>query len=244
VKPIYLLAGALLSLPLSTAYAQSGRDLAEAQALYRQANAPAAARSTRQIMEHQSIGFWGDGTYQPGALRTFDNRRRPVPGLRYHAALRMLEAQDSMNTDSTHFWPVGSLRGFDVGEAGDPEHPLRRFRPRLVKEGLTGPARRDFVEVLTAVDAGPLLLAWLYPPGPDPDKIGRRPLIQQLMAGPGVGGDEPLRPLALNQAEVLRLFGKRAEEVRSYAAGEHLRYDQPNEVARMVDYFNRVAVAK
>jgi hypothetical protein len=244
MKPTYLFAALLLSLPLAAA-AQSSRDQAEAQALYRQANAAPAGPGLRKALSQQSMGFWGDGTFQFGALRTFDNRRRPVPGLRYHAALRLLEAQDSLNPDTTHLWPLGSLRGFDVGEPGNPDAPIRRFRPHLVKEGKGSTAtRREFVEVLTTVDAGPLLLAWLYTPGPEAEATGKRALTQVLVAGPGVGFDEPLRPIELNQADVLRLFGKRSDEVRSFAAGQHLRYDQPTEVARMVDYFNRVAVAK
>ncbi|MEJ7663603.1 MAG: hypothetical protein WKG07_30715 [Hymenobacter sp.] len=91
---------------------------------------------------------------------------------------------------------MGSLRGFDVGgEPGDPDKPVHRFRPRMVREGKGG-VRREFVEVLTAVDAGPLLLAWLYAPDPEAGKTGRAP----CRAGAGgwprcVGSDEPLRPL-------------------------------------------------
>ncbi|GAA4347966.1 hypothetical protein GCM10023185_03430 [Hymenobacter saemangeumensis] len=229
---------------MSNTYAQSSRDQAEALALYRQTNAAATAPGLRKALSEQTMGLLDDGQFRLGALRTFDNRRRPVPGLRYHAGLRLLEVQDSLGSDTTHLWPVGSLRGFDLGEVGDPENPLRRFRPRLVKEGLTGTPRREFVEVLTTVDAGPLLLAWLYTPGPDPEKTGRRPLVQVLVAGPGVGNDEPLRPVALTKDDVLKLFGKRGEEVRSFAAGQRLTYDKATDVARMVDYFNRVALAK
>jgi hypothetical protein len=245
MKSLYLLGIILLMQPLAPTWAQSARDYAEAQALYRQANAIPTSAGLRQALSLQATGFWGDGIFKPGALRTYDNRRHYVPGLRYHAALRLLEAQDSMNVDTTHLWPVGSLRGFDVGEAEDSGNPLRRFRPRMVREGKgMGTLRREFVEVLTTVDVGPLLLAWLYTPGPEDEKTGRRPIVQVLVAGPGVASDEPLRPLELNQAEVLRLFGKRSEEVRSFAAGQRLKYDQPQDVARMVDYFNRVAVAK
>lgn len=245
MKPAYLFFIIPLALPLAPVAAQSSRDQAEAQALYRQTNAIATSAGLRQALNLQTTGFVGDGTFAFGALRTFDNRRRPVPGLRYHAALRLLEAQDSLGSDTTRLWPVGSLRGFDLGELGDPESPLRRFRSRLVKEGKgMGTTRREFVEVLTAVDAGPLLLAWLYTPGPEEAGTGRRPLAQLLVAGPGVGTDDPLRPVELGKENVLKLFGKRDEEIRSFAAGQRLSYDKAPDVARMVDYFNRVALAK
>lgn len=194
----------------------------------------------RASLHQQVAGFVGDGAFQFGALRTYDGRYRPVPGLRYHPGLHLLEAQDSLNTDSTHLWPVGSLRGFDLGEAGDKETPLRRFRPRLVKEGSAG-TRREFVEVLTAIDAGPLLLAWLYSVAP----AGRPPLVISLLAGPGAPtGAEPLRLLEPTQAAVLHLFGARANDVRAFATLQHLDYTRPDDIARMMDYYNRVAVVK
>lgn len=223
------------------ALAQASRDLAEARSLYAQANRPPNETNLRTNLKTQGSGFFGDGSLQPGALRTFDGRYRPVPGLRYHAGLRLLEAQDSINTDSTHLWPVGSLRGFDLGEPGAATAP-RRFRPRLVKEGSAG-QRREFVEVLTAVDAGPLLLAWLYTSGADA-VAGRLSMAPLLLVGAGNDPGEPLRPLELSQANVLRLFGKRAEAVNAYAMTKQLLYDKPTDVARMLDYFNRLAVVK
>ena len=83
---------------LRPAAAQSSRDQAEAHTLYAQANHQPMAAALRAGLTNQSSGFFGDGTLQPGALRTFDGRYRPVPGLRYHAGLRLLEAQDSINT--------------------------------------------------------------------------------------------------------------------------------------------------
>ncbi|GAC1371653.1 MAG: hypothetical protein NVSMB30_11500 [Hymenobacter sp.] len=222
--------------------AQAAHDQAEARALYQQANAhPGLAM--RALLQQHAAGFLGQGAFQLGALRTYDGRRRPVPGLRYHTGLRLLEAQDSLNTDSTHLWPVGSLRGFDLGEADDPASPLRRFRARLVKEGSAG-TRREFVEVLTAIDAGPLLLAWLYQPPAGAAGPGRAALTGTLMAGPGAGSPEPLRPLEPTQAVVLRLFGARADEVRSFVSGQHLDYTRPADIARMMDHYNRVVVVK
>jgi hypothetical protein len=225
------------------AHAQSSHDLAEARTLYRQANTLPNTTALRADLTRKASGFFGDGTFQPGALRTFDGRYRPVPGLRFHAGLRLLEAQDSINLDSTHLWPVGSLRGFDLGEPGGKGADApRRFRPRLVKEGSTG-TRREFVEVLTAVDAGPLLLARLYTSGADA-AAGRLSLAPLLLVGSGTEPDEPLRPLDLSQAAVLRLFGKRDDDMKKFADAQHLKYEQPADVARLIDHYNRVAVVK
>jgi hypothetical protein len=223
------------------ALAQASRDLAEARTLYAQANRPPTEATLRAGLQAQSSGFFGDGSLRPGALRTFDGRYRPVPGLRYHAGMRLLEAQDSISLDSTHLWPVGSLRGFDLGEPGDATPP-RRFRPRLVKEGSAG-QRREFVEVLTAVDAGPLLLAWLYTSGADA-VAGRLSMAPLLLVGAGNDPNEPLRTLEPSRSSVQRLFGSRAEVVNAYAMTKQLVYDSPADVARMIDYFNRLAVVK
>ena len=216
----------------------TARDVTDAQRLYYQANAGATAQPLRAALSESAHGFLGDGTFQAGALRTFDGRRRPLPGLRYHVGQHVLEAQDSLDTKLTHLWPVGSLRGFDIGEE---ETAPRRFRPRLVRDGGVGGTRREFIEVLTTLDGGPLVLGWVY--SPVPAEAAGAPL-QTLVAGPGYAGSEALRPLELTQAAVSRLFGKRADQVRTFATSENLHYDQPADVARLVDYFNRVAVVK
>lgn len=223
------------------AAAQTAREQAEARTLYQQANTAPNTKTLRASLVQQASSFFGDGKFQPGALRTFDNRYRPVPGLRFHAGLHLVEVQDSIELDSTHLWPVGSLRGFDMGELGGrgADAP-RRFRPRLVKDGAGG-SRRDFVEVLTAVDAGPLLLAWLYSYGADA-AAGRLSATPLLMVGSGTDANEPLRPITLSQPEVLRLFGKRDKDVSTFANAQHLQYDQPADVAKMIDHYNRVAV--
>jgi hypothetical protein len=225
------------------AQAQASKDLAEARTLYHQANTPPNSSALRANLARQGSGFFGGSMFQPGALRTFDGRYRPVPGMRFHAGLRIVEAQDSIELDSTHLWPVGSLRGFDLGEVGDKGTAgTRRFRPRLVKEGAAG-MRRDFVEVLTAVDAGPLLLAWLYSSGADAT-AGRLSFAPLLLVGAGNEPDEPMHTIDLSQAAVLRLFGKRDDDMRKFAEAQHLHFDQPNEVARIFDHYNRVAVVK
>lgn len=210
--------------------------------LYRQANTGATGLARRAALRQESAASPSHDKFQFGTLRTYDGHAIVVPGLRYHAGLRLLEVQDSVSLDSTHLWPAGSLRGFDIGEAGDKTEPLRRFRSRLVKDG--GSPRPEFVEVLTAIDAGPLLLAWLYAPSPTPAANGQRPLVGTLVAGPGTPGGEPLRPLELAQASVLHLFGSRTKDIRSFADEQHLDYTRPGDIARLMDHYNRVAVVK
>ncbi len=223
------------------AWGQASRDQAEAVVAYQQANASPTGVALRGALGQQSSGFVGDGSFAFGFLRTYAGRYLPIPGLRYHAGLQVLEVQDSVTIETTHLWTAASLRGFDVGEPDDPEVPVRRFRSRLVKEGSAG-ARREFVEVLTAVDAGPLLLSWLYGVAPTPTADGHRALVATLLAGPGTVGSEPLRPLEPTQVAVLRLFGSRSDDVRAFADTNQLDYTRPADIARMMDHYNRMVV--
>jgi hypothetical protein len=233
-----------------TAAAQAGHPAADpGRALYREANAPAASLRLRAATSQHENEYLNKGTYETGYLRLLDGRRVLVIGLRYHVGQRVLQVQDSLQVDSTHYWPLAAVRGFDLGTEDDAP-PLsagqgpgtaaltvRRYRARLVQEGKQG-TRREAVEILTSIDSGPLLLAWL-PVVPEPSG-----LMQVLVAGSGTAAAEPLRPLELTQAAVLRLCGSRADEVRNFASTRHLRYEQAAEVAKMLDYYNRVAVAK
>jgi hypothetical protein len=243
-----LLLTLLAAIGYTTASAQAGHPTADpGRTLYREANAPAASLRLRAATGQHENEYLHKGTYETGYLRLLDGRRVLVIGLRYHVGQRVLQVQDSLQVDSTHYWPLAAVRGFDLGTEDDAP-PLsagqgaavptvRRYRARLVQEGKQG-ARREAVEILTSIDSGPLLLAWL-PVVPEPTG-----LTQLLVAGPGTGSTEPLRPLELTQAAVLRLCGSRADEVRSFVAARHLRYEQPADVAKMLDYYNRVAVAR
>jgi len=117
-----------------------------------------------------------------------------------------------------------------------PEAPMgkRRFRTRLVRTGHWG-ARREAVESLTCTDTGPLVLALLPATATTP---------AQLLAGPGYDQTAPLRPLELSQAAVLQLCGERAPQVRAYAMLYNLHFEQADDVARLLDYYNRIAVVQ
>ncbi|WP_151086162.1 hypothetical protein [Hymenobacter baengnokdamensis] len=236
----------LLVIGLSlAARAQAGRAADPGRALYREANTPAAAHHLRAETSLHESEYLNKGAYKVGYLRLLDGRRVLLPGLRYHVGQRVVQVQDSMQADSTHYWPLAAVRGFDLG--AEDEAPLsagqgasvpavRRYRARLVQEGKLG-TRREAVEVLTSIDSGPLLLAWL-------PTVAEGSLSQVLVAGIGTPVTEVLRPLELTQPAVLHLCSSRADEVRSFATSRHLRYDQPTEVAKMLDYYNRIAVAK
>lgn len=115
-----------------------------------------------------------------------------------------------------------------------PAAPLgqRTFRTRLVRTGRWS-AHPEAVEVLTCTYAGPLVLARLPATATTPS---------QLLAGPGYDRSAPLRPLELTQEAVLRLCGDRAPQVRAYAMLYNLHFQQADEVARLLDYYNRIAV--
>jgi hypothetical protein len=242
-KLLFLLLLAASSLGARAQASHPGAD--PGRALYREANTPAARLRTRAATGQRPGEFLGGGTYETGYLRTLDGHRTLVLGQRYHVGQRVLQVQDSMQVDSATYWPLAAVRGFDLGTeddappAGSPGAApgVRRYRTRLVHEGKQG-ARREAVEVLTSIDSGPLLLAWL-PVVAEP--VG---LAQVLVAGPGTTPTEPLRPLDLTESAVLRLCGSRASEVRTFASTRHLHFDQPADVAKLLDYYNRVAVAK
>lgn len=206
------------------------------QALVREANLPAARQQIRAALSQQPGAFLNEGRYEAGYLYLLSGRRVLVPGLRYHVGQRVVEVQDSLQADSTSYWPLTALRGFDLGTEDDPA-TLRRYRPRLVQAGHQ-PARREAVQVLTATDAGPLLLAWLPVLLPGTLTPG-----QVLLAGAGREAAQPLRQLSLNEPEVQRLLSVRVAPVQAFARTNNLRCCVPQEVARMLDCYNRLAVA-
>jgi hypothetical protein len=109
-----------------------------------------------------------------------------------------------------------------------------RFRTRLVRTGRWS-TRREPVESLTCTDTGPLVLGLLSATATTP---------AQVVVGPGYDQTAPLRPLELTQEAVLRLCGERAAQVRAYAMLYNLHFEQTNDVARLLDYYNRIAVVK
>jgi hypothetical protein len=117
-----------------------------------------------------------------------------------------------------------------------PNAPLgkHRFRTRLVRTGRWS-TRREPVESLTCTDTGPLVLALLSATATTPALV---------LAGPGYDQTVALRPLELTQAAVLQLCGERASQVRAYAMLYNLHFEQANDVARMLDYYNRIAVVR
>ncbi|RYY17490.1 MAG: hypothetical protein EOO36_09635 [Cytophagaceae bacterium] len=117
-----------------------------------------------------------------------------------------------------------------------PAAPLGRhtYRTRRVRTGLFT-SRREAVEILTCTYAGPLVLAQLPATAAAP---------VQLLAGPGYDQAVALRPLALTQKAVLHLCGPHAPQVLAYARLYNLHFQQAADVARLLDFYNRIAVVK
>ena len=237
-SPLLLLLAMLLP---AAARAQTARDLGDiALNLYQQANSPGALERRRQDLVKAPEAYLV-AISQPGTLVMLpDQRRVKVPALRYNVALRLLEVQDSTGF---HVWPPGSLAGFYLGRGPEARH-FRSYKVRT-----EGPAL-DFVEVLTAADNAPLLLAVQHryvhdDPQFDPvlhteTRPGRSLVAQRVIAGPG-NGSEPLRELPLTQRYVGRLFGAQAAAVATYAQREHLGPTDLAQVLRQVEYFNQLA---
>lgn len=231
----------LLALWAAPARAQTARDLTDiGLALYQQANAPGALERLRQDLLNAPEAYVV-GIAQPGTLVLLTKRRVRVPALKYNVARHLLEVQDSTGS---HVWPPGSLDGFYLGQGAGARH----FRSYAVRNG---GASLDFVEVLTATDDSPLVLALQHvylhedaeinPILRTETKKARTQISQVVLAGPGALPQQPLRPLALNQRGVTRLFGPRAAQVEAYAAKENLGYSDLAQVLRLVEYYNQQA---
>ena len=226
----------LLAATGPAAFAQSSREAAEAHTLYEKANTDPTGQALRDALARQPAGFYGGENLQPGALRTFDGRYRPVPGLRYHAGLRLLEAQDSINLadaplarrQPARLRPGRARRQRPRRPAALPPAPgegrPRRHPPRLCRSAHRRRCR--------AAAAGLALLLGTDAPA------GRLSAAPMLVVGPGTEANAPLRPLDLSQSGVLQLFGKRAENVSGYAMRQELKYTGPRSVAKMIDYYN------
>ena len=232
MKSIFLLLLVLLPALVQARH----RPIDSGQALVREANTLTARKQLQAALRQQPGAFLNEGRYEAGYLHLLSGRRVLVPGLRYHVGQRVVEVQDSLQTDSVSYWPLAALRGFDLGTENDPA-TLRRYRSRLVQASHQ-PDRREAVQVLTATDAGPLLLAWLPVLLPGTVTPG-----QVLLAGAGHDATQPLRQLMASETEVQHLLSARAAPVQAFARTNNLHCCVPQEVARMLDCYNRLAVA-
>lgn len=230
----------LLALWAAPARAQTARDLTDiGLTLYQQANSPGALERLRQDLLNAPEAYVAR-IAQPGTLVLLTKRRVRVPALKYNAARHLLEVQDSTGR---HVWPPGSLDGFYLGQGAGARH----FRSYAVR----GSTKTDFVEVLTANDDSPIVLAVQHvyfhedaeinPVLRTETRKARTEIGQVVLAGPGTLPPEPLRPLALSQRGITRLFGSRAAQIDAYAAKESLGYTDLAQVLRLVEYYNQQA---
>jgi hypothetical protein len=223
--------------------AQTARDLTEiSMDLYQRANSPdALKRLNPELVRAPEAHI--ETIPVPGTLVTTDGKHYKVAALSYNVALQLLEAQDSTGS---HVWPPGSLRGFYLNRGAQARH----FQTYQVRDG---GVKRDFVEVLTVDDNSPIVLAVqhnyiheeaeLDPVLHNVRRPARTLIGQKVVAGSGNLPNEPLRPIVLNQRNVLKLFGDRAAKVADFAAREDLNYADLGQVLRMVEYYNQM-VAK
>jgi hypothetical protein len=222
----------------------SGRNKLAAN-LDKAANGPAATRCAQATTGPKQVSAVEQLAFQPGSLRLLNGRRLQVLGLRYHASQHLVEIQDSLQPDSTHFLSLSSLRGFDMGAddllpapatvSNGPVGPAgpRRFRTRLVQGGRWS-THSETLEILTCTEAGALVLA----AAPTPTTP------RQAFVGSGSSRTEPMHPLELTREAVLSLCGNRAAQVRAFAMTYDLHFEQAADVARMFDYYNRLAVVQ
>jgi hypothetical protein len=223
---------------------RSGRNKL-AENLREAANEPAATRNVQATTGLQQASAVNQLAFEPGSLRLLNGRRLQVPGLRYHASQYLVEIQDSLQPDSTHFLSLRDLRGFDMGDDDQLPAPAavlngpvgpagpRRFRAHLV-QGSRWSTRSETLEILTCTEAGALVLAVL------PTSTAPR----QAFVGSGTSRTEPMHPLELTRDAVLSLFGNRAAQVRAFAMTYDLHFEQAADVARMFDHYNHLVVVQ
>lgn len=205
----------------------------------------AAARSVKAPASKPQAGITLR-VFELGSLRLVGDYKLATQDQQDQPSQDSLEVQLLAQADDTEAATLSEIRG-RYPEMADlpaalaltlrrPTAPLgkRRFRTRLVRIGRWG-THREPVESLTCTDTGPLVLALLSATATAP---------AQVLAGPGYDQTVALRPLELTQAAVLRLCGERAAQVRAYAMLYNLHFEQTDDVARMLDYYNRIAVVK
>lgn len=218
------------------AQAKTAHGTKQAVAAARPVKAPVSkpqAAITLRVLELGSLCLVGD--YQLAAQNQQDQPSQDSIEAQLFAQADGAEAA-SLNEIRERYPETADLPATLALTLRHPATPLgkRRFRTRLVRTSRWG-TRREAVESLTCTDTGPLVLALLSATATTP---------AQVLAGPGYDQTIPLRPLELTQAAVLRLCGERAAQVRAYAMLYNLHFEQANEVARLLDYYNRIAVVK
>lgn len=206
--------------------------------LLRQANTPTARQLTKAALGQQYAAFLNEGRFEAGYLLLASGRRVPVGGLRYHVGQRVVEVQDSLQADSTNYYPLAALRGFGLGNAEAGSAAPRHYRVRLVQPAHQL-ATREAVQLLSGTEAGPLVLVslpLLLPGTSTPASI--------LLAGSGRDTTQPLLPLDNRETSLRRLFNSHADQVISYAQTNQLLGCTPCDVARMLNYYNQLVIAQ
>jgi hypothetical protein len=225
-----------LVLVANPAPAQTARDLYDLTNDLRQqaTSASRLASQNRALFELEQT--WLMPTPVPGVLTIATGQRRRASALRYNVALHLVEAQDSTGW---HVWDAVELRGFEVG--------MGRARRQFIAQDVRNRyAHRDFIELLSAEPTGPLIVGAQHVFHHEEElrdpvlRVVTRPAVNQVVYELVWGiSNAPYRTLQLKEKLVLRLFGNSAGDVAAYARQEQLRYEDLNDVLRMVNYYNQ-----
>ena len=201
-------------------------------------NRSTAASQTAALAEAAYPEHYFDPTWRAGTILGPNGQPMATPGMRYNLVHYWLEVQDASVPGGLRVLPVGSFRGFVLAAAGgEPERHFGAYRGpgadgRLVLEELnnTGPVRllvRHEVEYIPAVQNAALHLET------QPAREQRlASLYATSMASPSA------HPQALTEKAAMRLFGKDAPVMASYATSHQLHFGELGELVRLVDYYN------
>lgn len=203
-------------------------------------NRSAAASQVAAAAEAAHPLHYFDPAWRAGTIFGPSGQSLATTGMRYNLVHYWLEVQDATVPGGLRVLPVGSFRGFVLAAAGsEPERRFGAYRGpgtngRLVLEELnsSGPVRllvRHEVEYIPAVQNAALHLE-------------TQPAREQRLAS--LYATSPASPHTLPQPltekAVMRLFGKDAPALATYATSHQVHFGELPEVIRLVDYYNAV----
>lgn len=201
-------------------------------------NRSTAASQAAAAAEAVHPTHYFDPTWRAGTVFGPDGQPLAAPGMRYNLVHYWLEVQDASVPGGLRVLPVGSFRGFVLAAAGsEPERHFGAYRGpgadgRLVLEELTNAGQvrllvRHAIEYVPAVQNTALHLE---------TQPAREQRLASLYA---INPASPsAHPQALTEKAAMRLFGKDAPAMASYATSHQLHFSELTDLVRLVDYYN------